>query len=1150
MEHDDGRDLEIGDTLDYHGEEFIVLDSNAGNFVAYPNVPGVVSTFYLSDYINEQTENDVDGTIYDLPDTMLLEDIGADEYYGAIDGEDMRQIFKDYLTENNLGENEEVSSEDLRDAVWSFMEQRYEGESKDFWQEHLDESFYDGDVGLNGDQVWVALNNAEGRTLLPQPSEIEPLDPEDFNVEDLDESHQGIVRKYSALGKYLESIRPGNVDLITDEKGFQWHEVTLQESDKLPTVLFSQRPRGGWGVAPSTYQRLSKRAKLLADALRLRLTNRYLPLQRVQEYLVGQGWNMVQSANAMLHMELWSSKADTRLKGFINDLAEPLMTRIQNSDVTLQELEDFLYAKFAPARNAHIKRINPDLEAGAGRSNKWASDTLDLFEEQGKTAELESLAADVYAITNGMRDIIRNEGLESEDVVDAWEATNPFYVPLKSVNDGKPNQKKGIGTGVGVNINRSGNNRALGRTTPADNILAHLFEQVGVTIIRSEKAKVGRAFLQMVEENPDYDGFKIFDMSRPQTLPTKLKLGDNPRIKALKKKIASRKFALNRGNPTETRATELRDEIGTFEVELAQENAQTVKRIFDLAGLKADNVLTVTREDGSVVYVEIADQDLANAMKNTATNTNIPFMQHSASILRFLARINTSWNPEFPITNFSRDIQTAMVHLTGEQSVKMAAKVAKNVPKAMLGIRSALRGKNRGEWAEWYDRFRKTGAHVSFLDLQGVNHWENRLKSVAKHGNRKMEFAKNKAEKLIKVVEDYNTVVENAVRLSAFRAAVESGMSDMEAASLAKNLTVNFERKGTWGSNINALYMFANAGIQGSARLIKSIMTSRKTQALCLAAVGAGFSLAESGRVVGGDDDDDVPYWEKVPDYAKQTNFIFMRGEGKEPVKIKLPYGYNLFVNIGYAISDIHHGKPISEVAKNLVSATKNAFNPLGGDDDLMKIIMPTMLDPFYEVETNENFMKSKIKPDNYPFGVQKKEHELYFKSVSETSKEITQKMYDSVGYDVSPEVLDHFFDFVTGGAGRTVGRTVDVVSKKLKGEEVTTGKIPFERQLFVDKSNNRYWDMDRFYTNLQSTVNTRGRMKEMTASERAQYRLDHPDHVMYNAGVKVRKRMSLLRKEYNEALNAGNEDRAKIVQNKMTMVAKAFNKRYDAAVK
>ena len=58
----------------------------------------------------------------------------------------------------------------------------------------------------------------------------------------------------------------------------------------------------------------------------------------------------------------------------------------------------------------------------------------------------------------------------------------------------------------------------------------------------------------------------------------------------------------------------------------------------------------------------------------------------------------------------------------------------------------------------------------------------------------------------------------------SIRATTCGDMSRPRAAQAAKNLTVNFNKKGELGTAINSLYLFANAGIQGGARIGQSVM--------------------------------------------------------------------------------------------------------------------------------------------------------------------------------------------------------------------------------------------------------------------------------------------------------------------------------------
>lgn len=866
------------------------------------------------------------------------------------------------------------------------------------------------------------------------------------------------------------------------------------------SVRFSRRPHGGIGPSPATLERASSRVKTAIDYLRMKFQDKFIPLLRAQEKLEADGWVKTNDNDAYRAEELFHGKAQKRLEDFYDKTVTPLIDRIKASSVDIAELEDYLYAKFAPQRNAYVASINEDMpEGGSGMTDEEAQSILDRFDAEGKTAELERLAVLTREVTALQREIIRNEGLEVEETMDAWEFNNPDYVPLKGGKE--DNGRKGVGTGF--NVKRSGTKQALGRRSKADNILAHLFEQTGATIVRAEKAKVGRAFLAMAEENAGSSLFKIH---------TKL-----PMRKA---KVGGE-----------------------------------VKNVVDLSFPQNDNVLTVTLEDGTVKYVEIFDDDLSRVMKNLTPGQYGKTLQLMGSAVRFLSRMSTSLNPEFVVTNFERDIQTAMIHLGGEHSAKLAKEVAKGVPGAMKGIHNALRGDKSHEMAGWFDRFQKAGGQISFMDLRGVEDWQKKLMAMAQDGG--MSASRENIQKVFDLIGDYNSIVENAVRLSSFRKAVEAGMSESDAASLARNLTVNFNRKGELGPAINAFYMFANAGIQGSARIFTAMGKSKRVRVMMAATVMASWALAEMARLSGGDDDDGEAKWDKlVTDYQKQTNLVFMGADG-DTIKVRVPYGYSTFVAMGYAMSDVFHwsqgdgGRSPVDAAKFLTSAFMQSFNPLGGDEDLLKVLSPTLVDPFLEIATNENFMGSKIAPENLPFGAQKPDSELYFRGATGVSKEVAALMNKATGgdkwnsgvVDVSPETLDHLMSFFGGGVGRMAGRIIDIPSK-IGNDDLAPNDVPFLRQVY--QTPNDRVDTDLFYDNIQKIQVAQSAMKELPLPARSAYLEKHPEVKLYKRIYGVRKTMSTLRKSYYAAIDKQDNKRAKAIKKQMQRIAVRFNGRFN----
>ncbi|HIF9421917.1 TPA: hypothetical protein ACX6SA_001996 [Photobacterium damselae] len=181
------------------------------------------------------------------------------------------------------------------------------------------------------------------------------------------------------------------------------------------------------------------------------------------------------------------------------------------------------------------------------------------------------------------------------------------------------------------------------------------------------------------------------------------------------------------------------------------------------------------------------------------------------------------------------------------------------------------------------------GAKTGWFDMKDVD-------GQAKELDRMVAMAsgttKGRAYKLLSsttgFIENLNGVVENAVRLSAYVNARKSGISRKKAASLAKNMTVNFNRRGEVGTTLNAMYMFANASVQGSVNFMRTMYglngdgklkwkNLNQAQKIAMGVVAGSFALSFANRNSAGNDEDGQNWFDKVPNYVKERNFIIMK---------------------------------------------------------------------------------------------------------------------------------------------------------------------------------------------------------------------------------------------------------------------------------
>jgi len=326
--------------------------------------------------------------------------------------------------------------------------------------------------------------------------------------------------------------------------------------------------------------------------------------------------------------------------------------------------------------------------------------------------------------------------------------------------------------------------------------------------------------------------------------------------------------------------------------------------------------------------------------------------------------------------------------------------IVKNVFPAMRGVYKALKDpKTDNEWGKLFVEMRKNGGTTGWYKLHNIDDITQQLKNLSNELNGKMAPTQ-KFKKLLGYVADINEAVENSARLVAYKMARESGHSVEKSSSVAKNLTVNFNRKGERGTEMNALYMFYNASVQGSATMMKALVKNKRLKyyvgGISVGAIGLDYinrSINEKA-------------YKAIPKYIKDTNYIFMLPDGNH-IKFPLPYGYNVFKGVGDIASNLYHKDiELKDVPKRMLSL-------------IIHTISPTLIKPAVEIE----------KANEYSGGT----------------------MHKSGWADVSPETLEHLASFATGGLGKLIMNSVTVANQAIdKDEKVDINKMPFLNKFYA----------------------------------------------------------------------------------------------------
>lgn len=858
-----------------------------------------------------------------------------------------------------------------------------------------------------------------------------------------------------------------------------------------------------------------KAAAAGGEKLRTFLQDYFLPVRRVQEAITARGGEISEESDVYGREELYYGRTGEQLRALEDDHVKPLVKAMHDAGISQADLELYLYAKFAPDRNARIAAINPRFpDGGSGMTNADAAQVLADF--AGKSKQLEALAKRVRDLNAVRLDVLEEGGLLSPGEAELWrEEAN--YVPLKGFAEGAGDTDvTRLPTGGGFSIGGREAHQALGRKSRATDILANTIAQVEQAIIRAEKNRVALALLRLAEENPN------------EALWSVDKVPEKPQLSA------------------------------AGEVTYRKDNLHQM----------ADNVVSV-KIAGEQHFVTLKDARLAESMKNLGAAKMGAFLRAFSSINRFLSLTRTMLAPEFVLANFARDLQTASINLTGDQSATMAARVVKDVPVAIRAMWGQLRGKSRGgEWSRWAQEFAEEGGMTNFVAQRTIEEQQAKIAGLLKDAQGGTRVAIKKLVRgTFELIEDVNGSVENATRLSAYANARRQGMSAQQAARLAKNLTVNFNRKGTAGPVINALYLFYNASIQGTARFLKALK-SPKVQAIMAGTAVLGYSLAAYNRAAGGEDDDGEDRWDKIPDWEKARNLIvFVPGTDGDTIKIPLPYTYNLPFLIGGEVEGmVNSKKPPSSAAANVAEAMLTSFSPIGdidleGDSAVAasKLISPTAIDPLVDIASNTNFFGAPINPERSPFDkTPEPDSQLAFASTNPGARFIAKKLNELTGgdelksglIDISPGSMVYVFDYLTGGTGSFVERSATAAMLAAQGEDVPANKVPFLRVFKGELSDRRV--TDTFYR-LRDDVNMKAERWELGHKGGFDSDGDRSDALLgRKLGPRLKaaeRQLSRIRKRRKAAQLAGEDAKVKQLETRERAIQLRFNKAYFEAL-
>jgi hypothetical protein len=569
----------------------------------------------------------------------------------------------------------------------------------------------------------------------------------------------------------------------------------------------------------------------------------------------------------------------------------------------------------------------------------------------------------------------------------------------------------------------------------------------------------------------------------------------------------------------------------------------------------SDNVFPV-RINGQDRFIFFNSSDeramrMVSALKNLDADQLGAFMSTWANITRWLASVNTQYNPVFGAWNFARDVQGAALNLSTTPLAGKQKEVVKNTFPALKAIYGSLRdeGKPTGMWADLWEDYQKAGGQTGYRDQFSRNRKQasivEREMAAMKRGR-----VKRAAYAVAQWLSDYNDSMENAVRLSAYKAALDMGLSKDKAASIAKNLTVNFNRKGSKAQTVGAMFAFFNASVQGTARLAET-MTGPAGRKIFYGGLALGTLQAIALAAAGFDDDE-------PPEFIKSRNIVIPTG-GKTYVAIPMPLGFNLFPNIGRLTTEfvMSGGKKPAQKSIDLISTVFNTFNPIGGSG--LQLVAPTIADPIAALYTNVDafgrpIYKEDRKTSPTPGYTRSRE------SASTINKYIAEFLnYASGGtkyqkglFSPTADQLDYLVGQATGGVGREAMKATGAVKALATGEELPSYKVPLVGKLYGNTESPANI-ASKFYENVTQLANYENEIKgrQKNRENVGQFLREHPEARLYQRANQLENQITQLNRDKKELQERkAPQKQIEALDKRKTMLMDKFNKDYKKLAK
>lgn len=540
-----------------------------------------------------------------------------------------------------------------------------------------------------------------------------------------------------------------------------------------------------------------------------------------------------------------------------------------------------------------------------------------------------------------------------------------------------------------------------------------------------------------------------------------------------------------------------------------------------------------------VIYVN-GDPQLAQAMNNTRAHRVSEGIKNSISkrviavVGRKMAAAYTSLSPLFIPSNYFRDLTMTLASTAIREDAKYNYLLRKNLATSWnLGfmlrdfqngkLRDKVNNGNATPKEQMFYDFMMNGGETGFVSSLDVEDLKKKFKNDLKDLDRWKANPVKVGHTIMDSIEFLNRMIEDSNRFAVYMTSIQYGRSIDEAVNDAKDVTLNFNRKGTgehsW-QTIRNLYLFINPAVQS----LQTLGALAKHHPFKFTAVTASWlasgvlvpivnvALMQLGAAfLGGDGDDDKDWYKDISKkywqftkWDRRNNFIMWVPTTHEFVKIPLAQEFRAFYGLGDMIASKMMGGELAEESWedygwDLVGQVVDMLplDPTGYDGELGVSLMPNPIRPVFELAFNVDFTGKPLFKDTEYNKYDPNFTKAYvgtpdwlvrasrmMNSIGNDYPDVQQNKWDALGnprYNLNnPAVVDHVLSSYLGGAYTMGSQVLGLLTKSLNDrKEIKVADIPLVSKFVSNpddrpvskKQGDEFWDKKEYYDRASNTI-------------------------------------------------------------------------------